>query len=93
MIPLVTTLVQITDGKQSLRDATNIKRLTILALLFVPLSFVASLLSINDGVSAHGLWLLFSVAVPLCLGVALVASAPAISLNWLVGMMGRLRKR
>jgi hypothetical protein len=69
MVPVVTSLVQIADTRRSLKEATNITRLTNLALLFVPLSFVTGLFSMNDGVSAHGLKLYFAVAVPLCVVV------------------------
>jgi Mg2+ and Co2+ transporter CorA len=76
IVPVVTSLVQIADTRRSLKEATNITRLTNLALLFVPLSFVTGLFSMNNGVSAHGLKLYFAVAVPLCRSVLLCSSSP-----------------
>ena len=76
MVPFVTSLVQMVDSRESLREAANVRRLTNLALLFVPLSFVTGLLSMNDGVSAHGLSIFFIVALPLCVIVLFIAHLP-----------------
>jgi CorA-like Mg2+ transporter protein len=73
MIPVVTSMVQIADTRRSLKEAENVTRLTILALLFIPLSFVAGLFSMNSEVSAAGLKLYFSVAIPLCILVFAVS--------------------
>lgn len=40
MLPIVTSLVQIVDTRRSFAETANISRLTILAPIFVPLSFV-----------------------------------------------------
>jgi len=66
MVLVVTSLVQIADTRRLLKEATNVTRLTNLALLFVPLSIVTDLFSMNDGVTTHGLKLYFTVAIPLC---------------------------
>jgi hypothetical protein len=81
MIPFVTSLVQIVDSRESLREASNVRRLTNLALVFVPLSFVTGLFSMNDGVSAHGLVLFFSVAVPFCIVVVFISRIPYMRLS------------
>lgn len=47
MLPVVTSLVQIVDSRQSFVETTNIGRLTSLALFFVPLAFVSSLFSMG----------------------------------------------
>ncbi|KAF8849818.1 hypothetical protein BDZ45DRAFT_548645, partial [Acephala macrosclerotiorum] len=73
MVPVVTSVLQIADTRRSLREAANVTRLTNLALLFVPLSFVASLFSMNGGVSRHDLAIYFAVAIPLCAVVFFVA--------------------
>lgn len=78
MVPVVTSILQIADTRRSLREAANVTRLTNLALIFVPLSFVASLFSMNGGVSRHDLAIYFAVAVPLCAVVFFVARIPAI---------------
>ena len=58
MLPVVTSLVQIVDSRRSFAETANISRLTILALVFVPLTFVASLFSMNPdtGPGGHYFW-------------------------------------
>jgi hypothetical protein len=95
MLPVVTSLVQIIDARQSFAETANIRRLTILALTFVPLSFVASLFSMNSANmpgSAH-FWVYFVVAVPLTLLVFLVARPPAALICYVVPWMRRRFRR
>jgi Mg2+ and Co2+ transporter CorA len=78
MLPVVTSLVQIIDARQSFRETANITRLTILALIFVPLSFVSSLFSMNSENlpgSSH-FWVYFAVAIPVTLIVFIIARPP-----------------
>lgn len=77
-IPLVTSFVQIIDSRRAFAETTNITRLTILALVFLPLSFVSSLFSMNDANApgGHQFWVYFAVAVPVTLVVFLVARPP-----------------
>ena len=78
MLPVVTSLVQIMDARQSFAETANIRRLTILALLFVPLSYVSSLFSMNEQNmpgSPH-FWVYFAVAVPVTVAVFVIALAP-----------------
>ncbi|KAM3086319.1 hypothetical protein ACMFMG_000455 [Clarireedia jacksonii] len=93
-LAVVTSLVQITDSRWSLREAHNITRLTNLALLFVPLSFITSLLGMNDTISRHSLILFFSIAVPVCGIVFLIAWYPEmkIHLNRLAKKIGGLKR-
>lgn len=71
MVPVVTLVLQIADTCRSLREAANVTRLTNLALLFVPLSFVAHVFSMNGGVTRHDLAIYFAGALPLCAVVLL----------------------
>ena len=93
LVPVVTSLVQIVDSRRSLREAANVTRLTNLALFFIPLSFVTGVFSMNDGVSAHGLSLYFSVAVPLCAVVFFIARLPYMKLSILTDGVCRLRRQ
>ncbi|CAG8981825.1 hypothetical protein HYALB_00013754 [Hymenoscyphus albidus] len=90
LVPLLTSVVQITDTRRSLREAANVTRLTNLALFFVPLSFVSSLFSINEGVSAKGYGYYFALAIPV-FGIVLFLAHPPESVKWLgyVGRRGR----
>lgn len=93
LVPVVTSLVQIVDTRRSLREAANVTRLTNLALLFIPLSFVTGIFSMNDGVSAHGLGVYFSVAVPLCAVVFFLARLLYIKPSSLADDIRRLREK
>ena len=78
MLPVVTSLVQIVDSRRSFAETANISRLTILALVFVPLTFVASLFSMSPdkGPGGHYFWVYFVVALPVTLVVYLIARPP-----------------
>ena len=78
-VPIVTSLIQIIDSQRSFAETANITRLTYLALVFVPLTFVSSLSSMNDRFAPGGriFWLYFVTAVPLCLAVFVVARPSA----------------
>ena len=77
-VPIVTSLIQIIDSQRSLQETANITRLTYLALVFVPLTFVASLFSMNDKItsSAQYFWRYFAVAIPVCALVLFIARLP-----------------
>lgn len=85
MLPVVTSLVQIADTRRSFAETANISRLTILALIFIPLSFVSSLFSMNsENAPGHRyFWVYFAVAVPVTLIVYLVARPPSKELRFL----------
>jgi hypothetical protein len=78
MLPIVTSLVQIIDARQSFAETANISRLTILALVFVPLSFVSSLFSMNSEnvPGSKHFWVYFAVAIPVTAVVFLIARPP-----------------
>jgi len=80
-IQVATSMVQIADSRQSLMEARNVIRLTNLALLFVPMSFITGLLSMNDHIPGKGLVWVFSLAIPACVAVFLVAHLPRIRFN------------
>ncbi|OCL02332.1 hypothetical protein AOQ84DRAFT_273835, partial [Glonium stellatum] len=75
MLPVVTSLVQIVDSRRSFAETANISRLTILALIFVPLTFVSSLFSMGatNGPGGPYFWVYFVVALPVTLIVFLIA--------------------
>lgn len=78
MVPMATSMLQVTDTRRSLMEAANVKRLTYGALVFIPLSFVAGLFSMSEKVppwSEH-FWVYFAVAVPLVLLVLGIALYP-----------------
>ncbi len=85
IVSVVTSLIQIIDSKRSLLETTNLSRLTYLALVFVPLTFVSSLFSMNGNLAsaAQTFWIYFAVAIPICVIVFLIARPPKKILAWL----------
>ena len=76
MVPTVTSLLQITDSRQSIVETKNLKRLANLALVFVPLTYVAGLFSMSGNIAPGGrlFWVYFAVSVPLLLAVGFLAA-------------------
>lgn len=78
MLPVVTYLVQIVDSQRSFAETANISRLTVLALVFVPLAFVANILGMNSefGPGGSRFWVYFVVAFPVTSVVYFIARPP-----------------
>jgi Mg2+ and Co2+ transporter CorA len=76
--PVVMSLVQILESGRSFAEAANTKQPTYVALVFVPLSFVATLFSMSERFAPgrSGLWMYFAMAVPLSLFVLTIARFP-----------------
>lgn len=67
MVPILASTIQLADLRRALCEAIYIKRLTYIALVFLPLSFVSSVLSINEqfAVNSGKVWIYLSTAIPL----------------------------
>lgn len=91
IIPLVTSAVQLVESRRSLIETTNVTRLTVLALVFIPLSYVASIFSMSEqfGPSGSKFWVYFTVAVPLSAIVVGAAHTP----KWVVRLVVKMRSR
>ncbi|SCV27195.1 uncharacterized protein FFB14_01433 [Fusarium fujikuroi] len=78
MVMVATSLIQLLDSRRSILEAINTKRLTFLALVFVPLAWVSSLFSMSDHYSpGHDLfWVYFATALPLLAVVLLLSALP-----------------
>jgi hypothetical protein len=78
MLPVITSLVQIIDSRRSFDETANVSRLTIMALVFVPLAYVSSLFSMTERLGPGGslFWVYFVVAIPVTIAVVLVAKPP-----------------
>jgi Mg2+ and Co2+ transporter CorA len=94
MLPVVTSLVQIVDSRRSFAETANISRLTILAFVFVPLTFVSSIFSMNadHGPGGRHFWVYFAVALPVTLVVYLIARLPINEIRLLLKQFRRRRK-
>ena len=78
LISIATSLIQAVDSRRSLTETISISRLSYLALSFIPLTFVASLFSMNDNIAPGGklFGLYFVVSIPLCIIVFLIVHPP-----------------
>lgn len=78
MLPVVTSLVQIIDSRRSIDETANVSRLTVMALVFVPLAYIASLFSMSERLGPGGplFWVYFVVAIPVTTAVVLIAKPP-----------------
>lgn len=101
-LPVVMSFVQITDARRSFAETADISRLTILALIFVPLTFVSSLFSMNtENLPGSGdFWVYFAVAIPLTGFVVAIARPPPVVgalvmriSQWVVDLRRRRRIR
>ena len=99
MGPVITSLIQTVDSRQSLAETANLSRLTYLALVFVPLTFVSSLFSMagDTGPGRRAFWIYFAVAIPLLCLVFLIARPRQSGLSQIIefihGLSRRCRRR
>ena len=74
-IGLEMNMVSILDSKKSIEQADRVQKLTFLAYLFVPMSFITGIFWMNvkeiNG-SSPKLWLYFAVAIPLAICFTLI---------------------
>lgn len=64
--PIITTLVQLIDSHKSIAQAEDIRRLTYIAIAFVPLSYISGIFSMSDPYQPGGksFWVYWVIAVP-----------------------------
>ncbi|KAI0475732.1 hypothetical protein GGR56DRAFT_433007 [Xylariaceae sp. FL0804] len=81
MVPNIISMAQIFESRRSLEESLNIKRLPIIAMLFIPLSYVAALFSMTDHYAPGGndFWVYIVVALPVLFLVFVAARWPQIS--------------
>jgi Mg2+ and Co2+ transporter CorA len=67
MVRVVTTIMALEDNRRSNEQNRNIARLTYLGVIFVPLSFVSSFLSMTSDVTSlsQTIWIYFALAIPI----------------------------
>ncbi|KAH7122119.1 hypothetical protein B0J13DRAFT_589427 [Dactylonectria estremocensis] len=78
IVMVATSMVQLFDSRRSILEAVNVRRLTYIALVFVPLSWVASLFSMSEGYvpGNRNFWVYFATALPVVVVVLLVSAIP-----------------
>ena len=94
---VVTAIISIDDSRRSQADNRNVSRLTWLATFFIPLSFVATLFSMQSDITTLNdtyKWYL-AAALPLAcisLGLAVFLTMPSVQMFW-IQSMNELKKR
>ncbi|KAH7342986.1 hypothetical protein BKA65DRAFT_431202 [Rhexocercosporidium sp. MPI-PUGE-AT-0058] len=88
---VVTAIISIEDSRRSQDDNRNVARLTWLATFFIPLSYIASLFSMQEDLSTLGrtMRVYFATAVPVAafaMGLAWVLTLP-----WVLGIVRGLQ--
>lgn len=78
VVPLATGMVQLLDARESARQNASVITLTYIAMVFVPLSWVAGLFSMSDSFLPGGdkFWVYVTTAFPLSLVLPLLSIAP-----------------
>lgn len=80
-VPLVATYLQLAENRRVYFEAKNVSRLTVLALVFVPLSYATGLFSMDPDFAPGGphFWVYFAVAGPV-LGIVLSIAKPPVGI-------------
>lgn len=88
-IVLLTALVNIGGGKQSLDESRGITRLTLFATTFIPASTVATILGIEQPFSpgSSAFWIFGAVAIPLTIAAFGIVFIETIKM-WVLGAWG-----
>ena len=65
--PIITSLVQLIDSRKSIMQAEDIKRLTYIAIAFVPLTYITGIFSMSEPYSPGNerFWVYWATALPI----------------------------
>jgi Mg2+ and Co2+ transporter CorA len=78
MMPVATSMVQLLESHRASDQAADMRKLTWIAVLFLPLSLVASLFSMSEEYSLHGegRWTYVAAALPSVVVISLFMVPP-----------------
>jgi len=79
MVPILTSTIQLIDSRRATKETVYVKRLTYIALVFLPLSYVASMFSMNDSfaINSSRFWIYPITAFPLLTLVLILSKIPS----------------
>ncbi|THV51585.1 hypothetical protein BGAL_0106g00250 [Botrytis galanthina] len=67
-IPLLTAMIAVEESRKAVQQANDVKALTVLATVYIPLSFVAGVFGMNVSELNSGIdvdiWLSFAISIP-----------------------------
>ena len=94
IVSVASALLSIEEGRRAADQNNNVARLTYLATIFIPLSFVSGFLSMYPDVSQlkQTIWIFFAISVPLTALALLVADFGHIQRKISEGVV-KLRKK
>ncbi|KAK4195480.1 hypothetical protein QBC40DRAFT_316010 [Triangularia verruculosa] len=74
VVPMATSMVQLLESRRSMQEAANVGRLTLIATVFVPLSWVAGLFGMSEEYTPghERFWVYWAAALPLLVLVLLL---------------------
>lgn len=77
-VPVAAMMMQMADTQRSIAETVSVRYLTYIAMVFVPLNFVSSLLSMSNGFlpGQDSFWIYFAVALPLLFVVLSLSLVP-----------------
>ncbi|KAI9658983.1 MAG: hypothetical protein M1821_001943 [Bathelium mastoideum] len=75
-IPILTSMIQLVDARRAIEETRYIKRLSYITLIFLPLTYVATLFSMSEpfALNDSGAWIYIATALPLLLMVLIFSS-------------------
>jgi len=78
MVPVVTSMIQLMDARRSMEVAVYVKRLSYIAIVFLPLSYPAALFSMSPNFEISGplFWIYPLAAISLLVLVLLILNSP-----------------
>jgi Mg2+ and Co2+ transporter CorA len=67
VISVATSMARLSDTRRSMAESAQVKQITYVALVFIPLSYVSSLFNMSEKVAPWStqFWIYFAVALPL----------------------------
>ncbi|KAI1762612.1 hypothetical protein GGR53DRAFT_521552 [Hypoxylon sp. FL1150] len=77
IMKMAVAIISVEESKKSMVESRNMSRITYLAFIFVPMSFVSSFLSMNQDLTSRSAMVygvFFTVAVPLSIGAVVLAA-------------------
>ncbi|CAI7628987.1 unnamed protein product [Penicillium pancosmium] len=73
--PMNTSLVQLIDSRKSISQAEDVKRLSFIALVFIPLSYVTGIFSMAEqyGPGSDRFWIYWATSLPIAIVVVCIS--------------------
>lgn len=93
--PIIMALVQLQDTRRSISQAQDVRHLTYIALIFIPLSYIASLFSMAEqfGPGSEGFWIYWASSLPVAVAIVGLSFAVSKFHKLIVFILGVLQRQ